>query len=183
MADRYFELALTSLELSYLKHGFDPKECYVCRKDTAPLVEYGLFGENCGMRGKCCSECVPALIVKVAQETGRNAETAGRDRMQYDLRDALLDDEDNTTIRDQVRYLERFQQGLVLRALTPAFLLFRQNKPCRQCHDKRCLFRFAWRSKGRVRSGSCCHKCAFEMAGYVFGATLEARARADAATR
>lgn len=182
MSECYYELTLTSLELSYLKRGFDPRECYICLMDTAPLVEYELIGGNSSTRGKCCTQCVPKLIVEIAQESGRNAQQAGRDRAKYDLRDALLDDETNTIIRDRLRYLERFQHGLVLRALTPEFLLFRQTKPCRQCHARQCLFRFAWRAKGRIQAGACCDKCAFEMTGYVFGATVDAKARADAAS-
>lgn len=178
MSDQYSKLILTSLEFPYLRRGFDPQECYVCRKAVAPLVEYELTSTNACVRGKCCTQCVVKMIVEVAQESGRNAELAKRNSSIYERRDALLEDENDAIIRDEVRFVERFQQRLVFNALTPEFLLFRQKKSCPRCHNKSSLFRFAWKMKGKTKSGACCDECAFDMTGHVFGATLQAKTRA-----
>lgn len=192
----YSQLSFTSFSVRdfTFKHHL-PETCRLCGAMTWPLTSYSLESDAVDLEvgpiwesGYCCKDCVPPLVLKVVHETEHNIEIAIHCKNEFDWHDVLFEEECDETEREHMLQDlhsmpkdERVTQ-LILRPLSPAYLLFRireRQKRCDGC-DSVPLLAYCWQHAASVHHGVCCDRCAFNFCGYVLGAMLENQQKAPA---
>src|ERR1035438_7573670 len=167
----YNELTFTAITADDFQYSTRlPAGCDICKRGEEPFMRYGLSvpstGPEMGPQGNgfCCKRCVPDLVLRIVQESERNIQIATCKPHDFDYQDELLEDDFEKQNLKDIREYERDMTTLILRAMTPAFLLFRfkgkSSSNCKHC-DGTPLLKYLWHYQDSNERGLCCHQCAF----------------------
>jgi hypothetical protein len=185
----YDALTFTAITIDDFEHGGSlPANCDICKSGEAPFMRYELRSPptrlELGPReeGFCCKKCVPRLVLQIVQCTERNIEIATNRPNDFDYQDELLERECDTSELTGIREYEKDMATLALKAMTPAFLLFRvksnHSSKCKQCGSTP-LLKYLWHHQKLNALATCCPQCAFNFCGTILAASIDNEAEAE----
>jgi hypothetical protein len=185
----YNELTFTAITADDFRYSARlPASCDICKRGEAPFMRYELRAASTGPEtepqesGFSCKRCVPGLVLRIVQESERNVRIATCQPNNFDYQDELLErDFEKQNLKDISEY-ERDMTTLILRAMTPAFLLFRfkgkSSSKCKQCGGTP-LLKYLWHHQDSNERGICCHQCAFNFCGMVLASCIDNESEAE----
>ena len=132
--------------------------------------------------GFCCKVCVPGLVLRIVQESERNIEIATTQANNFDCEDELLEQDFEKQNLEYIREYDSDMTTLILRAMTPAFLLFRfkgkSSSKCKLCGGTP-LLKYLWHYQASNERGTCCHQCAFNFCGTILASCINNESKAE----
>jgi len=185
----YDELTFTAITVDDFQYSPRlPASCDICKSGEEPFMQYDLRAPSTGLEmgpqegGFCCKRCVPGLVLQIVQYSEQNIEIATKRPNDFDYQDELLErDSDEYQLTDISGY-EKDMTTLVLKAMTPAFLLFRfkgkSSSKCKQCGSTP-LLKYLWHHQKSNELGICCHQCAFNFCGTILAASIDNETEAE----
>ena len=185
----YGALTFTAITIDDFQYSPSlPANCEICKSGEEPFMRYELSSPptllELGPRegGVCCKKCVPGLVLQIVQCTERNIEIATNRPNDFGYQDELLEREYDEGELTGIREYEKDMATLILKAMTPAFLLFRvkgkHSSKCKQCGSTP-LLKYLWHHQKSNALAICCPQCAFNFCGTILAASIDNEAEAE----
>jgi hypothetical protein len=178
----YNELTFTAITVEDFRQSTRlPAGCDICKRGEELFMRYELHAPSTGLEtgaqenGFCCKICVPGLVLRIVQESERNIDIATSQPNNFDYQDELLEEDFDEQSLEEIKEYDRDMTTLILRAMTPAFLLFRfkgeGSSNCKHCGGTS-LLKYLWHHQDSNERGICCHRCAFNFCGTALAACI-----------